>query len=186
MIWGIKIREYITGNNICKYYGSKKCPCVCNKKIRKQYDKKNGYWATGNPLPECENCSEFTKIDPDKKIPMSTNSTLVEWVIMRTQHEKELKEQKSAKAAMKVKRNTPVQAELLNATGGTAAERVSKMIIGGALFGDIGTLVGAIGSNESNVKLIFKVNYADGSTRIVVERANSIMASKLLNLIKTK
>ena len=103
---------------------------------------------------------------------------------MRAQHKEELAAQKAAKAEMKIKRNTPVQAELLNATGGTAAERVSKMIVGGALFGDIGALLGAIGSDESNVKLIFKVNYADGSTRIVVEKANSIAANKLLGLLK--
>ena len=105
---------------------------------------------------------------------------------MRAQHKEELAAQKAAKAEMKIKRNTPVQAELLNATGGTAAERVSKMILGGALLGDIGALIGAIGSDESNVKVIFRVKFADGSTRIVVESANSVMASKLFDLAKTK
>ena len=105
---------------------------------------------------------------------------------MRGQHKEELAAQKVAKAEMKIKRNTPVKAELLSVTGGTAVERASKMFIGGRLFGDIGTFIGAIGSDESNVKLIFRVGFADGSTRIVVERANSVMASKLFDLAKTK
>lgn len=188
MIWGIKVQEYITGDNICKYYGSKECPCVCDKSTRKQYDKRNGYWATGSPLPECENCAKFSKIDLNQDIPRSEifSLTLVERSIMLSQEKKELETQKAGKAEMEKKHNTPVQAELLSVTGGTAAERASKMFIGGRLFGDIGTFIGAIGSDESNVKLIFRVGFADGSTRIVVERANSVMASKLFDLAKTK
>ena len=50
MIWGIKVEKYLEDGNKCKYYGDKACPCVSNKDIRKQYDKRCGYWAIGIPL----------------------------------------------------------------------------------------------------------------------------------------
>ena len=61
MIWGINIKKYLAGGNRCKFYGDKSCPCMTNKEIRKQYDKKNGYWATGSVLPECDKCDRYQK-----------------------------------------------------------------------------------------------------------------------------
>lgn len=58
----------------------------------------------------------------------------------------------------------------------------SKMIIGGVLFGEAGVILGLLGSDKSNVKLIFNVEYADGHSEIVVEKANSRKAKELLKL----
>ncbi len=184
MIWGIKTKKYLEDGNRCKYYGDKACPCISNKDIYKKYDKKNGYWAIGSPLPECDNCTSYVEIDPNVTIPISfASKTLVEREISLSQDKKTEAERKAAKAKEKVKKNTPVHVELLNASGGTAGERLSKAIIGGAFFGSIGALIGFLGSDESNVKLVFKVDYADGSTKVVVEKANSKAAKNLFSIM---
>ena len=59
----------------------------------------------------------------------------------------------------------------------------NNTIIGGAFFGSIGALIGFLGSDESNVKLVFKVDYADGSTKVVVEKANSKAAENLFSIM---
>ena len=43
MNWGIKVKKYLEDGNKCKYYGDKACPCVSNKDIRKQYDKRGDF-----------------------------------------------------------------------------------------------------------------------------------------------
>lgn len=184
MNWGIKVKKYLEDGNKCKYYGDKACPCVSNKDIRKQYDKRGGFWAIGIPLPECDNCANYAEIDPNITIPISfAHQTLVEMEISLSQHKKVEAERKATKAKEKEKKNTPIHVELLNASGGTAGERLSKAIIGGAFFGSIGTLIGFLGSDESNVKLVFKVDYADGSTKVVVEKANSKAAKNLFSIM---
>ena len=50
-------------------------------------------------------------------------------------------------------------------------------------FGSIGALIGFLGSDESSVKLVFKVDYADGSTKVVVEKANSKAAENLFSIM---
>lgn len=184
MIWGIKVEKYLEDGNRCKYYGDKACPCVSNKDIRKQYDKRGGYWAIGIPLPQCDSCANYAEIDPNITIPISfAHKTLVEITISLSQHKKEEAERKAAKAKEKEKKNTPIHVELLNASGGTAGERLSKAIIGGFFFGSIGALIGFLGSDKSNVKLVFKVDYADGSTKVVVEKANSKAAKNLFSIM---
>ncbi|MDD7092349.1 MAG: hypothetical protein SOX04_00145 [Eubacteriales bacterium] len=183
MNWGINTKKYLNDGNRCKYYGDNACPCVSNKAIRKQYDKKNGYWANGAPLPECENCNNYDEIDPDVIIPISCKGkTSIEREICLLQYRKAELARKVTKTDNKDNMNTPVQVELLNATGGTAGERLSKAIIGGALFGRFGAIIGMLGSDKSNVKLIFKVYYADGRTETVVKKANSRKAKRLLEL----
>ena len=184
MNWGIKVKKYLEDGNKCKYYGDKACPCVSNKDIRKRYDKRGGYWSIGIPLPECDNCTSYTEIDPNKTIPISfAHKTLIETEISLSQHKKVEAERKATKEEKKAEKNTPIHVELLNASGGTAGERLSKAIIGGAFFGSIGALVGFLGSDESNVKLVFKVDYADGSTKVVVEKANSKAAKNLFSIM---
>ena len=184
MIWGINIKKYLAGGNRCKFYGDKSCPCMTNKEIRKQYDKKNGYWATGSVLPECDKCDRYVEVDPNTPIPVSFKSkTPIELEICLSQHRETEEKRKSVKSAEKEKTRTPVHVELLNAIGGTAGERLSKAIIGGALFGEIGAIAGMLGNDKSNVKLIFKVEYADGHTDTVVEKATSKEAKRLLGLL---
>lgn len=186
MIWGIKLKKYLEDGNRCKFYGDKTCPCVSNKELRTKYDKKNGYWAAGSPLPECADCACYVEIDPDAAIPISlSGKTVIEKELYLSQYQRAEEERKAAKAKEKIKENTPVSVELLNASGGTAGERLSKAIIGGVLFGSVGAIAGALGKDEANVKLTFKVSYADGSTRVIVEKANSKEAKKLLGLLKT-
>ena len=109
MNWGIKVKKYLEDGNKCKYYGDKACPCVNNKDIRKQYDKRGGYWAIGIPLPECDNCANYAEIDPNITIPISfAHQTLVEMEISLSQHKKVEAERKATKAKEKEKKNTPI------------------------------------------------------------------------------
>ena len=185
MKWGIKTKKYLENGHKCKYYGDKVCPCVKDNNSRKKYDTKNGYWAIGDPLPDCSGCSMYVEVDTSIAIPISfENKTLIEREISLAQYRKARLEKKEAKDKEKTKKNTPIHVELLNASGGTAGERLSKAIIGGVLFGSIGAIIGFLGRNESNVKLIFKVSYADGSTKVVVKKANSKKAEELFSLMK--
>lgn len=187
MIWGIKAGKYLEAGNRCKYYGDRTCPCVSNKEIRKKYDKKDGCWALGIPLPECDGCTSYEEIDPNVCIPLSSaGKTVIEREISLLQYKQTVANKKAEKTKEKEEKNAPVHVELLNASGGTAGERLSKAIIGGALFGSIGAIIGFLGSDEANVKLIFKVDYADGSTKVVVEKANSKEATKLFDIMNNK
>ncbi len=186
MIWGINTKKYLADGNRCKFYGDKQCPCIIDKEIRKRYDKKNGCWATGNALPECDGCEQYVEIDPKTPIAMTfdnLNKTLIEREIALAQYREGQEKRKEVNKTEKAKKTTPIRVELINATGGTAGERLSKTIIGGALFGGIGAIAGMLGSDASNVKLIFKVGYADGHTETVVEKANSKDAKRLLRMI---
>lgn len=183
MKWGINLKNYVQEDTICKYFGDKKCPCVCDKEIRKKYDVRNGPWAIGKALPECESCSQFEQIDPTDPINPSFHHTLVEGHISLEQYRENLKQEKEMKAERKAEKNTPIRVELLNVSGGTASERLSKMIIGGFFVGTVGALFGALGSNASNTKLTFKVDYYDGKSKIIVEKATSKKAKELLDMM---
>ena len=164
--------------------GTKRVPVSIIKISASSTTRGGGYWAIGIPLPECDNCANYAEIDPNITIPISfAHQTLVEMEISLSQHKKVEAERKATKAKEKEKKNTPIHVEQLNASGGTAGERLSKAIIGGAFFGSIGALIGFLGSDESNVKLVFKVDYADGSTKVVVEKANSKAAENLFSIM---
>lgn len=185
MLWGINLKNYICRDAICKHYGNKTCPCVADKKIRKSYDKRNGYWATGESLPECENCACFeTPLDDYQIETPSFKWTLVEKQLWRTNYKMKTEPKREFERQKKLAKATPVKVQLLNVSGGNVSERAAKMIIGGYILGDIGAFIGLLGHNKSNVTLIFNVTYADNHSEIVVEKANSAKAMKLLNMAK--
>jgi len=177
VFYGIGIDRYIEKNKrLCRYWSNKQCPCVADEEKRKLYDRRYGPWVMGVPLFECENCTMF--IPPrDVTAEYPKHMTNAERALWPKCPKRSYAVKKEAKIADKL-----VKVTLLSANGGTMADRAARIKIGEEAGGAFDALLGCLASDADNVTLIFKLDYADGRSEVVAERATSKRAKTLLRM----